>query len=125
MAILVGNMKINKILVTGGRKFSDKEAIYNALDLYIINPGSTCIIHGGADGADTLAEEYCEEYGIPSMVMFPRWTKFNKAAGTIRNRWMIEFGQPTMALAFPGGTGTANMVSQLRKAGIEPIMIGE
>jgi hypothetical protein len=41
-----------------------------------------------------------------------------KAAGPIRNQRMIDEGKPDLVIAFPGGRGTADMVSRAKKAGI-------
>jgi hypothetical protein len=52
--------------------------------------------------------------------MFPaQWDRYGEAAGPIRNAWMLEFGKPDLVVAFPGGRGTADMISKARKAGIE------
>lgn len=115
-----------KILVTGGRAYSDKETVYKVLDRVIIDIDEPiCIIHGGANGADSLAEEFCEERGIPSIVMFARWKRLLRKAGAIRNTWMVKYAQPDYAIAFPGGVGTSNMIRQCEAAGIPVKRIGD
>ncbi len=47
------------------------------------------------------------------------WHEHGRAAGPIRNARMIAEGRPDLVIAFPGGRGTADMVSRARKAGIE------
>ena len=50
------------------------------------------------------------------------WDTFGKAAGPIRNGWMLKM-EPDLVLAFHNdirqSKGTANMVSIARKKGIE------
>lgn len=108
-----------RILVCGGRDFADRDAMARALAPY--KTTATMIIHGGARGADTLAREWADVFGIPSMA-FPvsqdHWDRYGKAAGPMRNRRMIEYGQPQLVVALPGGRGTSDMISQAMKAGI-------
>jgi hypothetical protein len=37
------------------------------------------------------------------------WNRLGPGAGHIRNQRMIDEGKPDAAVAFPGGTGTADM----------------
>ncbi len=53
------------ILVTGGRDYIDKERVYYALDYLHTERGITCIIQGGARGADRLAKQWAIDRGIP------------------------------------------------------------
>ena len=36
---------------------------------------------------------------------------------------MLMEGKPDLVVAFPGGAGTANMIKQARKAGVEVIEV--
>jgi hypothetical protein len=51
------------------------------------------------------------------------WAKHGRAAGPIRNKQMLEEGKPDLVVAFPGGQGTANMMSQVREAGVRVMAI--
>ena len=51
------------------------------------------------------------------------WAKHGRKAGPIRNQRMIDEGRPDLVVAFPGGTGTADMVERARVAGIRVIEI--
>lgn len=79
------------------------------------------IIAGKAKGVDTAAINWA----ICNWVLFEEypadWKKYPKAAGPIRNQQMIDEGKPDLGIAFPGGKGTKDMVSRLRKAKI-PVM---
>lgn len=104
----------DKVLVCGGRDFTDKSLLYNVLDK--VQP--KYIIHGGARGADYLGGCYARDKGIPYQVYPANWDRDRKAAGPIRNQRMLDDGKPTMVVAFPGGHGTAHMVSIALKAGV-------
>ena len=103
-----------RVLVFGGREFTKKKVLYNVLD--VVEPKH--IISGGADGADTLAEQYAKDYCLPRTIYPAQWSKYGKAAGSIRNKQMLDDGKPTHAVGFAGDKGTINMLRQARKAGI-------
>ena len=116
------------VLVCGGRKFAGWPAVQRVLDR--ISPD--VIIHGAATGADTMAGRYAKENDIACR-SFPakwrvqtgngRWTT-NRAAGHERNQRMLDEGKPDLVVAFPGGTGTSNMVKISRQQGFRVYIIG-
>lgn len=46
------------------------------------------------------------------------WDFYDKAAGPVRNQWMIDWAAPTYAVAFPGGNGTRDMAKRCVEAGV-------
>lgn len=87
------------------------------------NPVVDVVIHGGAKGADTAAGIWAEANYIPLEVYRANWDLFGKAAGHIRNARMLKTGMPDVIVAFPGGSGTANMIKQASKAKIPVIKV--
>jgi hypothetical protein len=108
-----------KILVCGGRDFSDRIKVYEVLDQIHKDTPIDMVITGGARGADRLAEEWAAEYEVPLMVEPADWKTYGKAAGPIRNRLMLVKYGPDLVVAFPGGRGTANMISLSITAGVK------
>lgn len=101
------------------------------------------IVHGAARGADALAARIAfTEFEMPTEAHIADWrgpcrpeckpghrrpnpaggqimpADYCPAAGVYRNQEMLESGVD-LVLAFPGGTGTADMVRRARKAGID------
>ena len=111
-----------RVLVCGGRDFSDRELISRTLAPYKPTPvNSVCehkLILGGATGADSLAYEWAEVFGVPFRLFPADWKTHGRAAGPIRNQRMLDEGKPDLVIAFPGGKGTADMVRRARKAGV-------
>lgn len=104
-----------RVLVCGGRDFEDKELLYTTLDELQSQTPISCIIHGKARGADSLAGDWATERGI-TVEMFPaNWHQYGKAAGAIRNQEMLDIGKPEYVVAFPGGRGTNDMVKRSKK----------
>ena len=102
-----------RVLVCGGRNYSDEGRLTEVLD--DLKP--TEIIHGGARGADSLAEKWAATRQVPCHVYPADWRRHGRAAGPIRNREMLEQSKPDLVVAFPGGRGTAHMVRIARAAG--------
>ena len=67
------------LAVVGSRDFTDKVAFKRAVAAWIAAHGTpTRIVSGGAPGADTLAERYAKESGIPCTVYAARWRRNGK-----------------------------------------------
>lgn len=105
-----------RIVVTGGRGYQDYDRVRAALLALAEDPPE--IAHGGALGADSLADEVAGAYGWPVTVYRADWRLDGKAAGPIRNRRMLEEFKPDIVLAFPGGRGTASCVAIALELGI-------
>ena len=120
-----------KILVCGQRDYTNQAKILNVLQKY---PKDTIIIHGAANGADTLAGGAADFLGFKVLSFPAHWKHTDKCkpecneyvgkgAGPIRNKKMLDEGKPDLIIAFYNdkslSIGTNNMVSQAIKAGIE------
>ena len=102
-----------RVLVCGGRGYDDMPAMLKVLDKIHGATPIALIIHGAADGADMMAEAWARLRQIPYLGVPAQWKKYNKAAGPIRNKYMLQFS-PGLVVAFPGGVGTADMVRLAR-----------
>lgn len=110
-----------KWLVCGGRNYANEWFAFMYLDRlrqeYWPEP-VTHVIHGNARGADLLADAWADARGIQPVACRALWKFHGKAGGSIRNGAMLPL-QPDLVIAFPGGNGTADMVKQARRAGVE------
>jgi YspA, cpYpsA-related SLOG family len=121
-----------RLIVCGGRDFKDKAKMSRHLDNMLVRFRIDCIIEGEASGADSMARDWAEYNDIPVMKFPANWSKYGKAAGPIRNKEMINEGDPDYGLAFydrpkEESRGTKNMVEQLKNAGIrcEEILVDD
>jgi len=119
-----------RVLVCGGRTFSDRHRLYEALNA--LDPRPTLIIEGGqrtkeagqiVGGADFFAKEWADRRGIPVLTVDAEWQRYGKSAGPLRNAKMISFGRPDLVLATDGGAGTNDMVRQACNANIKVIKV--
>ena len=108
-----------RILVCGGRDYTDEARLFAVLDesrQWFAE--QFAIIVGGAKGADRFARFWAESRGVCCIVVNAQWTSYGMSAGPIRNRWMLNFCKPDLVIAFPGGNGTSDMVSIAHGAGV-------
>lgn len=109
-----------KILVCGGRDFEDRDFVFDSLDQLMFEQDcwdSCIIIQGGAKGADALAKEWAYERVQACAQVDAPWEMVGKVAGRVRNGWMLRL-KPDVVIAFPGGKGTSNMITQAEEAGV-------
>lgn len=114
-----------RVLITGGRDFTNAEMIYRCLDEAREALGITEIIHGAADGVDTIAGEWALDRGITQYkepVLPESWQRLGGRAGNARNSLMLRKWEPDVVIGFPGGAGTTDMVMKARRAQIPAYM---
>ena len=108
-----------KVLVCGGRKFTDILHLHRVLDSLLRERPITTIIEGNCRGADQLAGAWARKHGIENRKFPADWETHGRAAGPIRNRQMLDEGQPDLVIAFSGGKGTRNMATLAEERGIK------
>ncbi len=112
-----------RAIICGGRDYSDDRKFWRHMEALNDQYDLTCVIQGGAPGADYFAKCWADEQKIPVETYRADWGAHGKAAGPIRNRQMLREGRPDMVVAFPGGRGTTNMIKQATEAGVRVITI--
>lgn len=116
-----------KVLVTGGRHYSNSKLVFAALDT-IGADRITLLIHGDATGADTLADNWAKANGvfIAKFPIFPNtWKKEGKKAGYLRNKLMLDVCSPDLVVAFAGNNGTKNMIELALTADVNVIIVDD
>lgn len=115
------------VCVTGGRKYDDRANIESVLwTMSLLYEDKLRVLHGAAPGTDTIAGEVCAELGVIVKPFPADWERYGNAAGAIRNKQMVDYlimcrekGHTVQVAAFPGGVGTANMVTAASDVGID------
>ena len=114
-----------RVLVCGGRDFSDQDLLADIL-IGLLGQYKTedvTFISGHARGADKLGERFAKANNCELLIFPADWDKYKKAAGPIRNQQMIDEGKPDLVVAFKGGTGTAEMVKRAKRHNIKVIEV--
>lgn len=115
------------VCVCGGRTYADRDEMWRVLDgvlrTFAVAGLDVQVMHGGAPGADSLAEDWSCERGLPApMVFVAEWDVYGRRAGPLRNARMVA-ANPDLCVAFKGNDGTADCVRQMRAAGIPVIEV--
>lgn len=114
-----------RVIVTGSRAWTDKGAIWDALNDVYLDHGPFTLVHGDCStGADAIAHEWLQAAARMVRVeeqRFPAaWEARGKAAGPERNKRMVEAGADlVLAFPLPRGSGTQHTMRLARAAGIE------
>lgn len=108
-----------RIIVCGGRRYFNREAVFAALHYLAEKQGWLTVIEGGATGADRLAREWAQLHYHGLVTIEAEWDLYGKAAGPLRNEKMIVSGKPHGVVAFPGGVGTADMKERAARHGLQ------
>lgn len=112
-----------RLLVCGGRHFEDRAMLWRVLDSLHEQHIFSVVIHGMARGADRLADHWAVFNKIPAYRFHAAWTQQGLAAGPIRNAKMLEKGQPDLVVAFPGNSGTKDMVRKALAAKVAVLRV--
>ncbi len=106
-----------KIIVAGCRDFTDYDFLKKKLDLFFEKLANVEveIVSGGERGVDSMAVQYVKEKGLRWIVFPADWNKYNKAAGSIRNQLMAEYGEGLVAFWDYKSRGTMDMIEKAKK----------
>lgn len=106
-------------LVCGGRNFNSEMKFETAMEMIVKERGLPVkLVHGGAHGADSLADLWALRREVCVVRVLPEWDRYGRKAGPLRNALMLDRHHPDLVIAFPGGRGTAHMVSIAKKADV-------
>jgi hypothetical protein len=113
-----------KWLVCGGRHFSDFTRMIEVFDHVERKYGKpTLVIHDTMPGTGKLAGAWARMVDHKELA-FPADWRGGKSAGPRRNQKMLDEGRPDLVIAFPGGSGTEDMVRRAKAAGVEVVEVG-
>jgi hypothetical protein len=109
-------MKPYRILVTGSRDWTDRDALNNAL-ADVVRPipahQEIVIVHGAAKGADTMADQWARIYGATVEAHPANWAKHGRKAGPIRNAVMVAAGADVCLAFIKNGSAGATYTARL------------
>ena len=122
-----------RILMTGSRDWTDRDAVVRALSDATKNLTlPITLVHGAARGADSLAaaqwlkwhQQWPAEYAAPEGHP-AAWREHGKRAGHLRNAHMVSLGADILVtFALPTSVGTFDCADKARAAGIPVVDCG-
>lgn len=100
---------MTKIAVIGSRTFSNYPQFCKIMHKLISSYDNQVeLISGGADGADSMAKQFSEEFYINIDVFPAEWDKYGKSAGYRRNHTIWENSDIGIAFWDGKSKGTAH-----------------
>lgn len=107
-----------KVIIAGGRDFSNYQQLKLLVDYYLKNKQDIEIVSGCARGADSLGEAYAKEHNYP-IARFPAdWDLYGKRAGYLRNQQMAEYADALIAFWDGSSRGTKHMIDIATNLGL-------
>jgi len=106
-----------RVAVVGSRKYTDFNGLKNVLNhIRMIS----CIISGGAKGADALAEKYAEEHNLPCKIFLPKFktdpkTPYHARWYIARNKEIVDNSDIVIAFWDGKSKGTKNTITYAKK----------
>lgn len=114
-----------RILITGDRRWTDRDAIYNVLKQYGLDYKDVVLVHGACHlgGADIIAEDIAYDLGY-IVESHPAEFVGDRCLGPDRNQRMVDLGADICyAFVTPLSRGTWDCISRARKTGIPVVII--
>ena len=81
-----------KLLIAGSRSIQEFD-----LSPYIL-PDTDCIITGGANGIDRIAEQYADEHKLSKIILRPQYHLYKRNAPLIRNKQMVDIADAVLVI---------------------------
>jgi hypothetical protein len=108
-----------RVHVAGSRAIHDAARVSRYLDAYARTRAITEILHGGAEGVDTLAGQWARGHGIPVRVMRPDFGRFPvaKQAFTQRDRALVDAADEVVCIWDGESRGTRLVKEYAAKCG--------
>ena len=111
-------MKEFKLIIAGGRDFTDSKKMYAAID-QLVNHGelkeyAVSIVCGMARGADLLGREFALAFNVKRYEFPADWNQYGKRAGFIRNKQMGDFADGLLAFWDGESRGTKQMIEYMQ-----------
>ena len=112
-------MKEFKLVVAGGRDFTDYAKASNAINELangsVCTPYAVAIVSGMARGADAIGAEFARTNNV-KLYEFPAdWDVHGKRAGFIRNEEMGRFSDGLLAFWDGQSLGTKHMIEFMKR----------
>lgn len=106
-----------RIIIAGSRTVTEDQ-VRDAIEYCSWIGFVSCIVSGGAKGADQAGEKWAKEKGLDIKLFPADWEQFGKRAGPMRNKQMAENAEGLIAVWDGKSRGTASMIELARGAGL-------
>lgn len=106
-----------KVLIAGSRSIKNFD-----LSKYIPE-NTTLIISGGAEGVDTIAENYADSHSISKLIVRPDYKKYGRCAPIKRNEFMVDIANMIIVIWDGKSKGSLYTINYAEKKNKDRIII--
>lgn len=106
-----------KLLIIGSRSITDFDLSPHVPD------GVDVIISGGANGVDTLAEQYADMHRLSKYIIRPQYERYGRAAPFKRNEQMVNMADAVLVIWDGKSKGTQHTITYATKENKQLILI--
>ena len=106
-----------KLLIVGSRGITDFD-----LSPYISKEVDT-IISGGAEGVDSLAEQYADLHRLSKYILRPRYDLYGRAAPLKRNEQMVDMADRVLVIWDGSSKGTQYTLQCAKKMNKPTVLV--
>lgn len=115
-----------RILICGSSRWLRADAIDRVIADEFARYPLLLVIHGDhRRGVDAFARDYCRCHGIAQMAFPAAWDYYDVEAGSIRNEWVLVYGQPHIVYAFVRPGADNDTADMLRRAALARVPVVE
>jgi hypothetical protein len=110
-----------RMLVCGGPPAGGpgvgREAVYQVLDFLTDREDVELLIHRGAGGSESLAEDWAREHEIASLRLPAQWRRRGPRAAAIRDVQLLHL-KPDLLVLLPQAGATDGLVGRAKGTGV-------
>ncbi len=106
------------LVVSGSRHFSNSPLLASHLSAALRKQPGLVLVCGSGKGCDTLVRQWAASHKVPLLVAPAHWSSLGKAAGPIRNQFMLSMAQGVLAFPLAGSKGTAHVIRSAKQLGL-------
>lgn len=110
------------LAIVGARTFDDWPQFCLRMNAFVVKYGEpTCVVSGGACGADTMGARWARARKVELRVFRPRWKRpdgsYDRGAGLARNGDIVAACTHMIAFPTAKGKGTQDSIKKAKAAG--------
>ncbi len=106
------------LVVSGSRHFSNPSLLASHLSAALQKQPGLVLVCGNGKGCDTLVRQWAASNKVPLLVAPAHWSSLGKAAGPVRNQFMLSMAQGVLAFPLAGSKGTTHVIRSAQQLGL-------
>ena len=106
------------LVVSGSRHFSNVSLLQAHLWAALQKQSNLVLVVGNGRGCDQLVAQWAAAHRVPLLVAPAHWSSCGKAAGPLRNQFMLSLASGVLAFPLADSRGTTSVIALAKKLGL-------